>query len=287
MARLALALLVTLALELGVQAAPLLEPIVLNAPESSEATPSAAPAAPLDAATPAAEPATEEDSLWPTVTLDTSFFNKYVWRGLVLTDGPVFQPSVTLEWQGLSLNVWGNLDLDNVNNLRGEFNEVDYTIGYEHEIIGPLSGSVGFIVYEFPNTAFRTTTEFMAGLSLDVPLQPSLTAYFDLRETDGIYLLAEIGHSIELPKFAKNITASVDLGAGLGWGSVKNNSFYFGVASEGATDYYFSLGLPIAIGEHLTITPNIKYTSILDGDLRRAVANDDNLVYGISLAVSF
>ena len=283
---------------LAAQAAPLLDRVVLNAPEApAVAAPAAGPAAtsapvaPAPAGEPAATtpavPAKAEEPLWPTVSLDTSFFSKYVWRGLVLTDGPVWQPSVTAEWQGLSLNVWGNLDFDDVNHLSGEFNEVDWTLGYEHQIVGPLSGSLGLIVYEFPNTAFKTTTEITTGLALDVPLAPSLTAYFDVDQTDGVYLLAEVAHSIELPKFAENVTAAVDLGAGLGWGSAKNNASYFGVKSAAVTDYYLSVGLPIAIGDHLTITPSVKYTSIVNGNLREGVLSDDNVVYGISLTWSF
>lgn len=255
----------------------LLEPVVLSAPEEAAPAAEAAPA----------ETSTEDWLVWPSVSVDASFYNKYVWRGILLTDGPVFEPSITVEWNGFSVNVWGNLDLDDVNGLEGEFNEVDWTVGYEHEIVGPLSGSVGMIVYEFPNTAFATTAEAYVGLSLDVPLSPSLTAYFDVDETDGVYVLASVGHSFELPKFCENVSASLDLGAGFGWGSAKNNFAYYGVKSPGFTDYYVSLGMPIAIGDHVTVTPNIKYTGLLDDDLRTGVVKDDNVIYGVSITVSF
>jgi hypothetical protein len=293
-AMLGLAMLLGLAATASAKAPRMVEPILLSAPDAAATPSQPAPAATASASststttTTTTEPAAaEEESMWPTVSLDTTFVSKYVWRGLVLTDGPTWQPSATVAWKGLTLNVWGNLDLDDVNNLAGEFNEVDYTITYEHEIVGPLSGKIGFITYDFPNTAFHTTTEFMAGLTLDVPLSPSLTAFFDIDETDGVYLLAEIGHSFELPKLAENITASLDLKAGLGWGSAKNNTFYYGTAHSGPTDYYISLGLPVAVGDHVTITPNVRYTSILDDTARTAIQKDDNVVYGVSVTFSF
>ena len=209
-AALGLAILLSLSATAAAKAPRIVEPILLSAPDaaapSTPAPTASTPPAASDAT--ATEAAAEEESMWPTVSLDTTFVSKYVWRGLVLTDGPTWQPSATVAWQGLTLNVWGNLDMDNANHLDGEFNEVDYTITYEHEIVGPLSGKIGFITYDFPNTNFHTTTELLAGLTLDVPLSPSLTAFFDLDETDGVYLLAEIGHSFELPKLADNITAS-------------------------------------------------------------------------------
>lgn len=223
----------------------------------------------------------------PTFGFDAAFNNKYLWRGLLLTDGPVLQPSATVAWYRFSFNIWGNLDLDDANNMSGEFNEVDYTIDYSTEVFGPLDGSVGFIVYDFPNTPFATTTEFYVGLGLDVPLSPSLTAYFDIDEVDGIYLNGSIGHSVELPEVIESVSASLDLGLNVGWGNDKHNTAYYGSNTSGFTDMGISASLPITIGEHVTVAPSLTYTTILNDDLRGAVANDDNVVYGVTISISF
>jgi len=262
----------------GLRAA-LHEAVTLSAAEAEAAPEAAAHTAPDDQA------ADDADGL--SVSLDTTFNSKYVWRGLLLTDDPVFEPSISIAWKGLSVNVWGNMDLTGVNGNRGDFNEVDVSVDYSMSLVGPLGGSVGMVFYTFPNTAFNSTTEFYAGLNLDVPLSPSITAYFDVDEADGTYLTADIGHSFDLPQLADGVTWSLDLGLGFGWGSADYNRFYFGGGGSGWTDLHSSLSLPIQLGDHWTVTPSVGYHAVLDDDLRDAVANDDNVVYGISVTFSF
>ncbi|MBN2581969.1 MAG: MipA/OmpV family protein [Planctomycetes bacterium] len=240
-----------------------------------------------DAATAAEAPAEEATGDWPSVSFDLTFNSKYVWRGMLLTDDPVFQPSVNVEWKGFTVNVWGNMDLTSVNRNEGDFNEVDVSVDYSMSLVGPLGGSVGMVFYTFPNTRFASTTEFYAGLNLDVPLSPSVTAYFDVDEAEGVYLTTDIGHSFELPQLAEYMTWSIDLSLGFGWGSGDYNNFYFGVDGSGWTDFHTSVGLPIGIGEHVTITPAISYYAVLDDALRAVVADDDNVVYGLSVTFSF
>jgi len=263
------------------------KPAVLNAPEAADGTSSAA----ADAArgTEPADAETAPEGVFGDLSIgaDVTFSSKYVWRGLLLTDGPVMQAGATVAWKGLSLNLWGNLDLDDVNGNRGEFNEMDITLDYTHELIGPLSGSVGLVFYDFPNTPFNATTEIYAGLSADVLLQPSLTAYFDIDEADGVYLSLDVGHSFELPDLAENVSAALDLSAGFGWGDADYNRFYFGAASSGFSDFHSSLSLPISLGEYVTVAPSVGYHCVLDDDLRAGVVDDDNIVYGITLSVSF
>ncbi|NIA15641.1 MAG: hypothetical protein GWP08_16380 [Nitrospiraceae bacterium] len=250
----------------------------LNAPAedaAGEATPAAGEA----------DEAASDDGL--SLSFDLAFNSKYLWRGLVLTDDPVFVSSVTAEWKGFTVNVLGNLDLGDVNGNQGDFNEIDVTTDYSTDLVGPLSGSVGMVFYTFPNTDFASTTEFYAGLGLDVPLQPSVTAYFDVDAADGVYLTTDFGHSFELPKLSDTVTWSLDLGAGFGWGSGNYNEFYFGVSGSGWTDFHGSLGVPISIGDHITVTPAVSYYAVLDDDLRAATAEDDNVVFGVNIGISF
>ena len=48
------------------------------------------------------QPAADEGKDW-SVEVDLALNSHYVWRGIHFTDDPVFQPSVTFAWTGLSL----------------------------------------------------------------------------------------------------------------------------------------------------------------------------------------
>jgi hypothetical protein len=254
----------------------LAQPVTLDAPEEAAAE---------------AEESTASGLEMPTFSADVTFANKYVWRGIRLTDGPVMQPSVTVGWYGFSFNIWGNMDLDDANANNGQFNEIDYTLDYTTTLFEPLEwleGSVGFIVYQFPNTAFPTTTEFYLGLAApDVLLSPSLTAYFDIDEINGVYLQGAIGHSFDLGELCEGVSAAIDLGATLGVGSDNYCQGYFGVDKSSFTDYSFSLAMPIAIGDNVSVTPSVTLTGVITGPLRSAVAESENIVYGVNVGVSF
>ena len=172
----------------------------------------------------------------PEFGVDLAFANKYVWRGMLLTDGPVFQPAATLGYKGASINVWGNLDLNNANDNAGEFNEVDLTLDYTHSI-KEFSVSGGMIYYDFPNTDFRSTLELYLAAGVDILLQPSITVYFDVDQAEGIYGTFGLSHSFDLPD-SDSVSWSLDLATSIGLGSSKYNDFYFVVYDVAFTDFY-------------------------------------------------
>ena len=92
-------------------------------------------------------------------SLSFALLNRYVWRGLLLTDGPVIQPEVEVTHRGFFVNVWSNLDLDDVNGNEREINEVDLTFGYDHDL-GLASISGGVVHYTFSAWARQTSPTF-------------------------------------------------------------------------------------------------------------------------------
>ena len=48
-----------------------------------------------------------------------------------------------------------------------------------------------------------------------------------------------------------------------------------------------SLGLPLAVGDHLTVTPAVSYMWVLDDSITSALGDDDAFWVGISVTVSF
>ena len=139
------------------------------------------------------------------------FASAYVWRGITFTDGAVWQPSVTASNDsGFSLNVWGNLDIDDANDMSGEFNEIDLTASYGFGS-DAVSAEVGFIEYLFPNTEFAGTREVYLSLGFDVAASPSVSVYYDIDEVQDFY--ANVGVSFG-GDVSDALAWSVDVSAG-------------------------------------------------------------------------
>lgn len=214
-----------------------------------------------------------------------SYMGKYVWRGQLLNDDPVVQPSVGFQVGKVYLNLWGNMDTTEYNDNSGEFNEVDFTVDYSDSITELLGFSVGAIRYEFPNTDLDATTEIYAGLNLNTFLSPSAKVYYDIDDIEGVYASFGVGHSISITE-----TVSLEMGASLGVGNEKYNEGYWGVSDgSSAQDLTLTLALPVSLGSW-TVTPSLTYVSLMDTDLREcdAYAKESDYLYaGIGLSTTF
>lgn len=231
----------------------------------------------------------EENGAGPefAMTLDLTYNSLYIWRGINTTDGPVFQPSLELSYGGLTASFWGNLETTDVTGNRNDFTEVDYTLDYSWSW-KKLNLSVGVIYYQFPEAQTLSTTEVYVGVGLDVLLSPTITVYQDLHRADGTYASLSIGHTFEdVWKPSRNVAVSVEAGASIGYASSRYNRYYYGSAGAAFTDALLSLGLPIQIGEHLTITPAINYSALLAPGIQNAMSDDNNFWGGVSVTYSF
>lgn len=235
---------------------------------------------------PPAEPDAPDGKDW-SVELDLTYNSHYIWRGINFTDDPVFQPSITFAWKGLSLNVWGSMDLTNVNGNNDEFNEVDFTLDYSAEAV-PISYSIGFIRYHFPNTPFPGTSEVYCTVGIDAPLSPSVTVYYDCDEADGVYATCGLSHTFEnIFTVSENVSVNCDLSAAVAYADDDYNAFYFGVADSAFVDAVASIGFPIALGDHVTVTPAANYSNLLDDKLAAAAGKQSNWWTGISVTFAF
>ncbi len=218
------------------------------------------------------------------VEVTADFFSKYVWRGQNLTDDWVFQPGVSATYRGLTVGVWGSLDLTNENDQRGEFIEYDWYIDYSGQINDTVGYSIGAIYYYFPSVG--NTTELYWGFNLDVPASPSITVYHDVDEADGIYVSFGVGHSIEA---TEKIPVGIDLSAAIGWGNKKYNEYYWGTDKAELNDLTISVGFPFEVAG-VSVTPSVSYIALLGSDVRDsdAYGRDNNIVVvGVSLAKEF
>lgn len=221
----------------------------------------------------------EEEAATLEAGLDLPVLSGYVWRGQVLNDEAVVQPSLTVSKGGFAINTWANYNLtDNVSEDSGDFNEVDLTVSYDFTA-GPAGVSVGVIEYLFPNTAYSGTREVYAGASLDnLPVTPSATVYYDFDEADGAYVTVSLGYG-----HALSDALSLDVSGSIGYGFSDYNEFYFGVADNALNDANVSLSLTYAVNDAWSISPAVTYTTLLDDDIKDAAKElyfDDNEVVG-------
>ncbi len=122
-------------------------------------------------------------------SVDLSVQSAYIWRGMVINDRPVLQPSVTVSGEGLSAGLWGNVNLTADNGYRGEASETDYWLAYT------LAGkdvdlTLTYYDYTFPHTTSLSTQEVWAAVTFKtLPFSPSLSAIRDVNAVKGWYFL--------------------------------------------------------------------------------------------------
>jgi hypothetical protein len=211
-------------------------------------------------------------------SVDLAVFSAYVWRGQVLTEDVVAQPSLTVSKYGFTLNWWGNFNFDDdATGDEYEFSEHDISISYGTTC--PLTGadlSLGIVNYDFPNvlvddgagnnSLVMDTVEAQLIIAFsEVLLAPTLLVAYDFKEGDGFYFNFGLSHSLELAE-----KVSLGLSASIGFADSDYNTYYFGVDDSAFNDANIGVELPIALTENLTITPSLTYTFLVDSDIEDA-----------------
>jgi len=233
--------------------------------------------------------------------LDLSVLSSYVFRGQVLNDKAVVQPSLTVSKSGFALNTWANYNLDGSysGDNEHEFSELDLTASYSKRV-GPVNLGVGVVQYTFPNqvltvsdettttqTAYPATREVYVSVGLpDVVLAPTLTVYRDFDTIAGFYATLALSQSFKVTE-----KASVVVSASVGAGDKDYNQGYFGQDKTALNDVVFGLALLITATDCLTIKPAIGYVFLPDSSISDAAdevyGNKDSLIGSLTLSYAF
>ncbi|MFZ3047617.1 MAG: hypothetical protein WA151_17030 [Desulfatirhabdiaceae bacterium] len=238
-----------------------------------------------------------EDEVKPTAAMDLGVFSQYIWRGFELSrNSMVVQPSVTLAYDGLSFNVWGNLDTDRKTiagdgseNSETKYTETDMTIAYAKDL-GPVKLGGGLIYYGLDG--LQDSQELYVSATLNTILNPTLSIYREIGHLPAWYVNLGVSHSQEI---AKKIT--LDLAASAGY--YYSDDSDFSEITDPETKYQtfhnglISVGLTIPVGEYVSVKPMIAYSFPLSGtadDYITATSISDNssFVYGgVTLSAAF
>jgi hypothetical protein len=244
------------------------------------------------------------------VTLDMSFdadvkvTSAYLWRGSVISDDWCIQPSLTASGKGVSLYLWGTWDLTGATN-GSERTRMDADLGYTYEY-KKLMMRGGFIAYIYKDslvTAWQKDTfEAYVGCDIDVPTLPTWTLYYDFGEIEGFYTTIGLRHSFEIAG-KKGWSSAFDIRADLGAADENYNDKRFSFPVNAASgelpyephaslvDFTGTISLPISIGEHFTLTPAVKYMTLVDSKIKEAAKNagqdTDGTAYSVTIGTTF
>jgi Bacterial protein of unknown function (Gcw_chp) len=151
------------------------------------------------------------------LTSDAGAFNNYTWRGVTLTNKLVVQPDAYLTVPGgggtAVFGVWGNIDAGRYDDPLNDFSEGGGTAGFDateidvwaeygHPLGAAFTGTLGGLLYLFPNEAGLTnevnrTFEVYGKLqATGVPLAPKVAAYLDVAKVNGLYLETSVAHTL-------------------------------------------------------------------------------------------
>jgi hypothetical protein len=243
---------------------------------------------------------------------EIDFNSNYVWRGLLLDDGPVGQPSAWISAFGFTFTAWGNVAMTSASG--GAFEPLPppplppqsnvamtsasgcaglktggLTLAYNRDweklkieaaidaYMGQQSMNIGADIED------RKTMESSLKISYPVgPLRISTTHAFDILAYRGSYFgEARLEYQRQV---TKNTEFTVSIRSG--WASAKFNDVYIGVNKsafnfvgvEGSLTYY--------LGSRMYIRPHFEFSSITDQRLRGLLAPSNIANFGIAIGWS-
>jgi hypothetical protein len=266
--------------------------------------------------------AQEQDRL--DVTASVTYASKYVWRGQLLTDGAVLQPSFEIAAGvgngAVAVSGWANMDVDDINGHENEATEYNWTLSYRTGEIGlgalPIELEIGVISYYFPHNGSANRDDdaldvfgiFAVPLSKQkLSMKAFAAGYFEADDTSGWYVKGGLTGGMQL-----NDTWGLEFVVSVGWGSQSYNSAYFGPnninimsydrptqnniyrqdergnALNDATGQITLIG---QIDKNVSLRIGVGFSEIIDSDIEKNAeilyGDSDNFWFFSSLSASF
>lgn len=218
-------------------------------------------------------------------TASVSVFSNYVWRGQKLSNSFVVQPSVSVSYDSFNFSIWSNMDSDY--NDTFEHTETDFTLDYAFSV-EKFTFSTGYIYYGLEGAA--DTQEIYLSVGYDMPLSPTLAVYYDFDEGEGGFVVASVGHSVEVVS-----GISLNLGASASY-DLNNKVMGYDKNGDEFSNFYnaeVSASVTIPVDKSFSIEPSVAYSFPLSNDAEDALQaiNDDgdkDIIYGgLTVTLSF
>jgi hypothetical protein len=211
---------------------------------------------------------------------EMDFNSGYVWRGLLLDDGRVGQPSAWISAFGFTLTAWSNVAMTNTSGRAG-LRSGGLTLTYNHdwENLKVETALDAYMGQQSPEIESRNTMEGSLKLSYPVgPLRIFTTHAFDVLAYRGSYF------GDARLEYVRRVTKNTELTVSVrsGWASAKFNDVYIGVDKsafnfvgvEGSLTYY--------LGRRMYFRPHIEFSSITDRRLRGQLTPANIFNFGLA-----
>jgi hypothetical protein len=226
---------------------------------------------------------TDKESTF-TYGAEMDFNSSYVWRGILLHDGRVWQPSAWISASRFTLTAWSNVAMTNRSG-GGGLQSGGLTLTYDRDwkklkIESALDAYTG---QQAPDIEARNTMEGSLKLSYPAgPLRIFTTHSFDVLAYRGSYF-GEAGLEYE-----RQITKSAELTISVrsGWASARFNDVYICVNKSAFNLVGVEGSLTYNLGPRMYIRPHIQFSSITDRRLREQLAPANIVSFGLAFGFS-
>ena len=203
------------------------------------------------------------------ITVSVDYFNRYVWRGLDIANTPSLQPTLSLGFDGFETGIWGAYTLSN---QQSESDEIDFWIGYTHEIENAISISAVITDYYFPNVGidffnFNNDDDELedgtpdpgahtleAGLSLTGPesFPVTVSGYINFYNDAGNNTYFQIDYPVKINETDLNIFMGAT-------GGSEDNSGYYGTDDLQVINVGVQASREIMVTESFSVPLNISF----------------------------
>jgi len=238
-------------------------------------------------------------------TAEVEVNSSHIWRGQILNEEPVIQPSLTLDLGPyFSAIVWGTWDLTDQPGTMSR-NRVDATVAC-NGVHGKNIIKTGAIAYIYHDSSFsqnEDTYEVFAGYTMDEVSLPSVRVFYDLGDVGGLFGTLSFAHSFDL---VQDQTA-LDFRVGVSVADEKNLQSRFTIQTVDANsqtnvfvpegtkvlDITASMELLVFFGDdrHGLFNPGVSHMMVMDSDIRNALKKadeqSDETVFSVSLGYVF
>ena len=196
--------------------------------------------------------------------LESTIPSRYIWRGEMSTDDPVFWQTVTFRYKGFRAWNFFNVDLTDINNDRFELNEYDYifdyTISFKNFSVAP-----GMLHFTSPTSFFPSSTKITFDVKTTLPLHPRLRVRIDPKKSKGSYYILSLSKKTPLIRNVSDIEFYSTMGA-------SEPKYYRARLCDdlAVTDLLLGVSVPINVGNGFVLAPYVEFTSLLNRSVREA-----------------
>ncbi len=203
------------------------------------------------------------------------FVSRYVWRGMLVTDLPSIQPSLSLSYSGLSFGFWGSYSIAKITKYENDFpysHEIDTWLSYSVKLNNGINISALLTDYYFPQSGLKIS-DFNNGTgahTLELGLLLMGNDTFPLRFAVYTNVYNDVGNNsyfqIDYSTHISNNSLNFFIGAAKGskktpnyYGTERFNIINFGITAERKIKVTDSFSIPISVSYIFNPQAEISY----------------------------